>query len=131
MAAAVTTTIRLVTNLTVVPYRNPLLLAKSAATLDRVSQGRLVLGVGAGYLKSEFFALGVDFDERNVLFDEALEVMTLHWSGEPFTFEGRHFSARNIHVLPSPGPPGPHLDGGNSDAACCGGLPATPTAGCP
>ncbi len=90
------------TNLSVVPYRNPLLLAKSAATLNRVSEGRFFMGAGAGYLKSEFFALGAGFDERNALFEESLEVMRLHWSGEPFTFEGRHFSARNIRALPAP-----------------------------
>jgi len=117
-AAAVTSKLHLVTNISVVPYRNPLLLAKSAATLNRMSEGRFIMGAGAGYLKSEFFALGVDFDERNALFEEALQVMQLHWSGEPFTFEGRHFSARNIHALPAPrGARVPIWMGGNSDAA--------------
>lgn len=117
-AAAVTTELRLVTNICVVPYRNPLILAKSAATLNRMSEGRFIMGVGAGYLKSEFFALGVDYHERNALFEEALEVMRLHWSGEPFSFEGRHFSARNIHALPAPrGRKVPIWMGGNSDAA--------------
>ena len=74
-AAAVTERIRLLTHLSVVPYRNPFLLAKSAATLDRCSKGRFILGIGTGYHKTEFFALGVDFDERNALFDEALEVL--------------------------------------------------------
>ena len=72
-AAAVTERIRLLTHLSVVPYRNPFLLAKTAATLDRCSKGRFILGIGTGYHKTEFFALGVDFDERNALFDEALE----------------------------------------------------------
>ncbi len=117
-AAGVTTELALVTNLTVVPYRNPLLLAKSAATLNRMSDGRFYMGAGAGYLKSEYFALGVDFAERNALFDEALEVMQLHWSGEPFSFEGRHFSARNIQALPAPRNHSvPIWMGGNSDAA--------------
>lgn len=101
-AAAVTSRIRLLTYLSVVPYRNPLLLAKSAATLDRVSGGRFTLGVGTGYLKGEFRALGVDFDERNQLFDEALEVMPRHWSGEPFDYDGLHFSARGIQGRPCP-----------------------------
>jgi probable F420-dependent oxidoreductase len=117
-ATAVTSKLHLVTNISVVPYRNPLLLAKSAATLNRMSEGRFIMGAGAGYLKSEFFALGVDFNERNALFEEALQVMQLHWSGEPFTFEGRHFSARNIHALPPPrGARVPIWMGGNSDAA--------------
>ncbi len=117
-AAGATKNLALVTNLSVVPYRNPLLLAKSAATLDRVSEGRFYLGAGAGYLKSEYFALGVDFVERNALFEEALEVMQLHWSGEPFTFEGRHFSAREIQALPAPrNKTVPIWMGGNSDSA--------------
>ena len=117
-AAGVTTDMALVTNLSVIPYRNPLLLAKSAATLNRMSEGRFYLGAGAGYLKSEYFALGVDFEERNALFDEALEVMQLHWKGQPFTFEGRHFSARDIQALPAPRHHSvPIWMGGNSNAA--------------
>lgn len=117
-AAGATTNLALVTNLSVIPYRNPLLLAKSAATLNRVSEGRFYLGAGAGYLKSEYFALGVDFTERNALFEESLEVMQLHWSGQPFDFEGRHFSARDIQALPAPrGHSVPIWMGGNSDAA--------------
>lgn len=117
-AAGATTTLALVTNISVIPYRNPLLLAKSAATLNRMSEGRFYLGAGAGYLKSEYFALGVDFKERNALFEEALQVMQLHWKGEPFTFEGRHFSARDIQALPAPRNYSvPIWMGGNSDAA--------------
>jgi probable F420-dependent oxidoreductase len=116
--AVVTTTLALVTNLSVIPYRNPLLLAKSAATLNRMSDDRFYLGAGAGYLKSEYFALGVDFNERNALFEESLKVMQLHWSGEPFTFEGRHFSARNIQARPAPrNGRVPIWMGGSSDAA--------------
>ena len=74
-AAAVTERISLLTYLAVVPYRNPLILAKAAATVDLISNGRFILGIGTGYLKTEFFALGVDFEERNVLFDEALDVL--------------------------------------------------------
>lgn len=101
-AAATTTRLQLLTYLSVAPYRNPLLLAKSAATVDVLSGGRFILGIGTGYLKAEYFALGVDFDERNELFDETLEVLPLSWRGEPFSFEGRHFNARNTLVLPKP-----------------------------
>ena len=113
-AAAVTTRIRLLTYLCVIPYRNPLMLAKMAATLDLISGGRFVLGVGTGYLKSEFHALGVDFDERNACFDEALDVLPKHWSGEPFSYQGRHFSARDVIARPSPRRPIPIWIGGNS-----------------
>jgi probable F420-dependent oxidoreductase len=100
--AAVTSQLTLLTYLSVVPYRNPALLAKTAATLDRLSEGRFVLGVGTGYLKAEFFALGVDFDERNTLFDEALDVLPLYWSGEPFDYDGTHFSCRGTIGRPRP-----------------------------
>jgi probable F420-dependent oxidoreductase len=117
-AAAATERLRLVTYLSVVPYRNPLLLAKSAATLDRLSGGRFVLGLGGGYHKTEFFALGVDFAERNELFDEALDVLPLAWSGRPFSYAGRHFEARDVVQLPPPAQrPIPIWIGGNSRLA--------------
>jgi probable F420-dependent oxidoreductase len=101
-AAGATSTIRLLTNLTVVPYRNPFLLAKSAASLDRLSGGRLILGCGAGYLREEFDALGVDFDERNELFDESLAVLRATWSGASVKCRGRHFDAVGNTAHPTP-----------------------------
>ena len=113
--AAATERLRLLTHLAVAPYRNPFLLAKAAATLDRLSGGRLTLGLGTGYQKSEFHALGVDMEERNALFDEALDVLPLHWSGEPFGYQGRHFSARDVIARPRPvQDPIPIWIGGNS-----------------
>ena len=113
--AAVTERLRLLTYLAVVPYRNPSLLAKAAATVDKLSGGRFVLGVGTGYLKAEFRALGIDFEERNALFDEALDVLPLHWSGEPFSYQGRHFEARDVLAMPRPvQDPIPIWIGGNS-----------------
>ncbi len=113
--AAVTTRLKLLTYLSVLPYRNPMLLAKAAATIDILSGGRFILGAGTGYNKSEFHALGVDFEERNALFDEALDVLPLHWSGEPFSYTGRHFSARDVIARPRPPQqPIPIWLGGNS-----------------
>ncbi|HEY3882738.1 MAG TPA: LLM class F420-dependent oxidoreductase [Trebonia sp.] len=113
--AGATTSLKLLTNLVVAPYRNPFLLAKAAATVDKLSGGRLVLGLGAGYQKSEFYALGVDFEERNALFDEVLDALPLHWKGEPFSFEGRHFNARDVIARPRPvQDPIPIWIGGNS-----------------
>lgn len=113
--AAATSRIRLLPYLAVAPYRNPFLLAKAAATIDKLSAGRFTLGLGAGYQKSEFFALGVDFDERNALFDEVLDVLPLHWAGEPFSYEGRHFNARDVVARPRPvQQPIPVWIGGNS-----------------
>jgi len=100
--AAVTSRIRLMTYLLVMPYRNPLITAKMIATVDLLSKGRLTVGAGGGYLKSEFFALGVDFDERGALFDEAIDVIRELWAGESTSYEGRHFSARGQVSLPGP-----------------------------
>jgi probable F420-dependent oxidoreductase len=113
--AAATQRLQLLTHLVVAPYRNPFLLAKAAATADRLSGGRLILGLGAGYQKSEFYALGVDMAERNALFDEALDVLPLHWRGEPFSYHGRHFDARDVIARPRPARnPIPIWIGGNS-----------------
>ncbi len=113
--ATSTSRIRLLTHLAVAPYRNPLLLAKTAATVDKLSRGRMILGLGTGYNKTEFRALGVDIDERNELFDEALDVLPLHWAGEPFSYAGKHFAAREVIALPRPvQQPIPIWIGGNS-----------------
>lgn len=113
--AAATERLKLLTYLAVAPYRNPLLLAKAASTLDTLSGGRLILGLGTGYQKSEFFALGIDIEERNVLFDEALDVLPLHWSGEAFSYQGKHFSAQDVMARPRPPQtPIPIWIGGNS-----------------
>jgi probable F420-dependent oxidoreductase len=116
--AAATERLRLLPHLALAPYRNPFLLAKAAATLDKLSGGRLILGLGAGYQKSEFHALGVDMDERGALFDEVLDCLPLHWSGEPFSYQGLHFDARDVVALPRPvQDPIPIWIGGNSRAA--------------
>jgi probable F420-dependent oxidoreductase len=117
--AATTTRIRLIPNIVVLPYRNPFVVAKAAATLDVLSGGRFTLAVGAGYLKGEFAALGVDHAERNELFDEALDVLKAVWTTDEVTVEGRHFSARGITAHPRPvsDPHPPIWIGGNSAQA--------------
>jgi probable F420-dependent oxidoreductase len=118
-AAAHTTTIRLIPNIVVLPYRNPFVVAKAGATLDLLSGGRFTLAVGTGYLRSEFAALGVDLTERNELFDEALDVIEAIWTRDDVTFEGRHFSAHGITAHPRPvsEPHPPIWIGGNGAAA--------------
>jgi probable F420-dependent oxidoreductase len=115
--AAATRSLRLITYLAVAAYRNPLVLAKAAATVDKLSGGRFILGLGAGYQKSEFHATGAPFKQRGALLDEALEILPLHWSGEPFTFAGRHFEAREVMARPRPvSQPIPIWIGGNAEA---------------
>jgi probable F420-dependent oxidoreductase len=100
--AATTSRLRLMTYLAVVPYRNPLLLAKCMTSLDVVSGGRATFVLGTGYLRSEFGALGTDFEERNELFDEAVDVLRAVWSTDRFEFTGRHFTARGQIIVPGP-----------------------------
>ena len=111
--AAVTERIRLIPNVVVLPYRNPFLIAKSVATIDALSGGRFTLAAGTGYLKGEYKALGVDFDERNALFDETLAVLRGVWTDDDFAYEGRNFLAHGQTANPRPGPV-PIWIGGNS-----------------
>lgn len=107
-----TTKLRLHTNLLVLGYRNPLLAAKAIATLDAVSNGRVLLGVGVGYLEAEFGALGADFVQRGQLAGHALATMRAAWRGEPMGDD-------ETVVLPTPvqQPHPPIWVGGNSRAA--------------
>jgi probable F420-dependent oxidoreductase len=98
----VTERVRLVPNILVLPYRNPFLVAKAAATLDAVSGGRFVLAVATGYQRGEYRALGVDFEERNPLFDEALAVIRGVWSEDEFAYDGLHFTAGGQTANPKP-----------------------------
>ncbi|MCB2080161.1 MAG: TIGR03619 family F420-dependent LLM class oxidoreductase, partial [Novosphingobium sp.] len=102
MAAAVTTTLKLQTNIVVLPYRNPFITARSVSSLDAFSGGRFIFGMGAGYLKAEYKALGVDFDSRNDLMDEYIKAMKAAWTGEDFTFEGTGYTALGNRVRPAP-----------------------------
>jgi probable F420-dependent oxidoreductase len=118
-AAAATSRLRLHTHVLVLPYRNPFLVAKAAASLDVLSGGRLILGVATGYLESEFAALGVPFAERNELTDEALDALVRAWSEEGVAFEGGRFRAEGNTALPRPlqRPRPPIWVGGNSRRA--------------
>jgi probable F420-dependent oxidoreductase len=116
-AAAATTRIRLMTYLLVSGYRSPYLTAKAAASFDLLSGGRFTLGTGAGYLKSEFEALGADFDRRGALLDEAIEAWKATWAG--VDHDGADFGVSRHLALPPPltdgGPP--IWIGGNGAAA--------------
>jgi len=119
LIAAVTTRLRVQTNILVLPYRNPFLIARAVSSLDVFSGGRVSLGVGAGYLKAEYKALGVDMERRNELMGEYAAAMKLAWTGEDFAFEGSGYSAPGNRMLPTPiqKPHPPLLIGGNSHMA--------------
>ena len=115
-AAAATTRIRLHTHVYVAAYRNPFLAAKSVATLQNLSGGRVILGVAAGYLRPEFTALGVDFDERNDLLDDTLALMRRAWAEDGVAVEAGGYRTRGVTQLPHPEPI-PIWIGGNSARA--------------
>src|SRR5205807_7032298 len=118
-AAAATRELRLHLNLYIAAYRNPFLLAKTVATLDALSGGRVILGIGAGYLQPEFDALGMPFDDRNEATDEAIHAMRAAWTGESVTLDGARFRAAGNTMLPKPARAGgpPIWIGGNSQRA--------------
>ena len=118
--ARVTSRIRLGTSVLVVPYRNPLLVAKMLATIDRLSGGRVILGAGVGWLREEFEALAAPpFEARGAVTDEYLRLMRAAWTTDPVTFEGRYYNARGVHALPKPAQRRgiPVWVGGHTDAA--------------
>jgi probable F420-dependent oxidoreductase len=117
--AAVTERVRLMTFLVVLPYHRPFMVAKALATIDLLSGGRVTAVVGAGYLRAEFDAVGVPFEERNALLDEALAVLPEIWTGEPVSRGGLNFTADEIVSRPTPVQPGgpPLWMGGNGRIA--------------
>jgi probable F420-dependent oxidoreductase len=102
MLAACTTRLRLQTGILVLPYRNPFGVARDVATLDCFSDGRVSLSVGAGYLKGEYRAMGVEFDKRNELMDEYIRALRVSLTGEEFTFEGTGYVAYGNRIIPGP-----------------------------
>jgi probable F420-dependent oxidoreductase len=118
-AAAATSRVRLGTSVLVLPMRHPLPLAKELATLQNLSNGRLILGAGVGWLEAEFNALGVPFRERGRRMDEGIAMMRAVWTQDPVTFESKWIPARidAMRSQPQPIAPIPIWIGGSSDAA--------------
>ncbi|CAI8052680.1 Uncharacterized protein Mb0978c [Geodia barretti] len=118
--AGITSNIRLVPSVMIVPYRNPLLAAKILATMDVLSQGRLTVGVGVGWMEEEFEALDAPpFAERGAVTNEYLLAFKELWTSDNPTFEGKYCRFSDIHFLPKPvqEPHPPIWVGGQSRAA--------------
>jgi probable F420-dependent oxidoreductase len=117
--AAKTERIRLLTYVLIAGYRNPYIAARAAASLDRMSDGRLTLGMGAGYLKEEFDVLGASFHDRGKRFDAAIHAMRNAWKSEVSDYDDPYFPSHNAIMAPPPvTPEGPPIwIGGNSKAA--------------
>ena len=114
--AEATTRLRLATGIYILPVRHPLITARSAATLQAASGGRLVLGIGAGWLVEEFAALDVPFDERYGRLVETVEILRAAWAGGPFDYHGKFFSFEPIQLTSRPVQV-PVIMGGNTPKA--------------
>ena len=98
-----TRTLRLVTSVMILPYRNPVLTAKMLATIDVLSRGRVTVGVGVGWLREEFEALGAaDFDRRGAVSDEYLRIFKTLWTQDPASFEGEFYRFDELRCVPHP-----------------------------
>jgi probable F420-dependent oxidoreductase len=116
--AGQTERIRLGTGILVLPEHHPLQLAKRCATIDRLSGGRLFLGVGVGWMREEVAALGIDPDERGARTDEGIDALRTVWRDEEISFAGRHFAFDRVRSHPKPLQPSiPILVGGHAKAA--------------
>lgn len=117
---AVTSTIRLGTGIIILPQRNPVVLAKELATVDVLSGGRLIFGVGVGYLKPEFDAIGAPFRDRGARTDDYIAAIKALWTMEKPAYQGRFASFANVDAQPRPvqRPHPPIVTGGWTAAAC-------------
>jgi probable F420-dependent oxidoreductase len=117
--AAATRRVELGTTVIIIPYRSPLLTARMAATVDRLSGGRFIFGVGVGWAKQEFDALGVPFTRRGAISNEYLEAIKTLWTQDVASYHGTFVSFQDVHTAPRPirSPHPPIWIGGSSDAA--------------
>ena len=101
--AARTETTRLVTSVMILPHRNPLVTAKILATIDVLSKGRVTVGVGVGWMREEFEALGApDFDKRGASSNEYIEIFKKCWTEDPVSFDGEFYSFKELRCVPHP-----------------------------
>lgn len=116
--AAATTRIKLATGIMILPQHNPVVAAKQIATLDHMSAGRILLGIGVGWLKEEFEALGVPFEERGKRTDEYINVMRELWGAEKPNYAGQFVRFKDAYCRPQPAQGQvPIIVGGHSPAA--------------
>lgn len=115
--AGATTKIRFLTSVMVIPYHPPVQMAKALATFDYLSGGRVMLGVGAGWMKAEFRRLGLPFEERGAMTDEYLRAMIELWTSDSPTFHGKWVQFEDVSFFPKPAQqPIPILVGGTGPA---------------
>lgn len=115
--AGVTSRIRLGTGVYVLPLRNPFVAAKAIATAQELSEGRVLLGIGTGWMKEEFDAVGEAFDGRGSRTDEMIEILRKLWTGKPVSHSGRWYSFSEVQMSPAPPSVPPIVVGGVSRPA--------------
>jgi probable F420-dependent oxidoreductase len=107
--AAQTRRLRVGTSVILLPLHHPVRVAEDVITLDLVSKGRVILGVGIGYQADDFRAFNVPMEHRVALFEESVEILKKCWAGEPFSFRGKHYTLEDVQIRPRPfqrpGPP--------------------------
>ena len=109
--------IKIGTGVLIAAYRNPIVLGKMLATIENFAPGRIILGIGAGWMKEEFDATGVPYDSRGARLVEYITALRAIWSGEPSSFDGRFYSWVEAGFLPAPTRPIPIVIGGHGDRA--------------
>ena len=111
-----TTTVKLATSVLIAPYRHPLSDARQFMTVDHLSNGRLILGVGVGWMAEEFDAVGIDYEERNRRTEECIEIYKASWTGDLASFDGSYYAFSNVSMDPKPvqNPRPPIVFGGNT-----------------
>src|SRR5258708_5683076 len=119
--AAITKTIKLATGVLILPQRHPIYTAKEVATLDVLSAGRVMLGIGSGWMKEEFESLGIDFHQRGARTDEAIQAMRALWSEGTSSFQGKHFRFGPLHSYPKPVRKDVPIHVGGTSTAAAGG----------
>lgn len=115
--AAVTTRLRFGTMVYILPLRHPLEVAKAVGTAALLSNDRVLLGTGAGWIREEYDALGVDFATRGKRYDEMIDVMRKAWTGEMVEHRGAHFDLGRFQMSPAPRRPVPIAIGGVNEVA--------------
>lgn len=115
--AAVTRSLRFLTNIYILPARNPLLVAKQIGTVAAMSNDRVALGIGVGWMKEEFVLLGTDYHTRGKRMDEEVEILRTLFRGGMQEYHGRHYDFDRLEMSPVPNKPVPILVGGISEVA--------------
>jgi probable F420-dependent oxidoreductase len=112
-----TSRLQLGTGVFILPLRNPLVTARAAATAQTVSRGRLVMGIGTGWMREEFDTVGEDFDNRGRRTDEIIDILRQLWTGQPVTYRGRFYEFQDLQLSPGLAVPPPIVMGGLTKVA--------------